>query len=318
MNASFNPKGILITGSSGMIAGEVVRRVLTDFPDSNLILLSTKPDKTATYFSDVMSSCSERILITSNIEILPKTEYGTAMLHSIDTVINLAGYPVSRGIFINRSTVRMVRESRITYTGNLISRLAASGIKPELFINASATAIYGSRDSVLTEKDEIKTDTGELAGIVKEWENEASRAGTLLSSGVTLLRFGNVISVKGGLLKNTLFLTGRGIIPVFGDGNQIIPWISLKDVGRAVSFIISQKITGAVNMCQPRRTTATELFEKISIKLCNRKPILQLHIPARIIRLTQRHAAVALLDSVPAFPEELSRNGFVFSNELTL
>jgi NAD dependent epimerase/dehydratase family enzyme len=135
---------------------------------------------------------------------------------------------------------------------------------------------------------------------------------------VTLLRFGNVISVKGGLLKNTLFLTGRGILPVFGDGNQIIPWISLKDVGRAVSFIISQKITGAVNMCQPRRTTATELFEKISIKLCNRKPILQLHIPARIIRLTQRHAAVALLDSVPAFPEELSRNGFVFSNELTL
>lgn len=133
-----------------------------------------------------------------------------------DVIINLAG----SSIFVRWTpdNKRIIRESRVLTTQNVVAALAAAKERQtRLFLSTSAIGYYGDRgDEELTEDSPPGHDF--LARVAQEWEAAALAAQDL---GVRTLvtRFGLVLGAGGGLLGSMVplfksFVGGaRGIGP---------------------------------------------------------------------------------------------------------
>ena len=110
----------------------------------------------------------------------------------------------------------------------LVDSLSRLKQKPRVLIVASAIGYYGSRgDEILTESSAIGTDF--LAPLCHAWEAEASRAAAM-GIRTVMLRFGVVLSGKGGALPKMLTPFNFGVGGRLGDGQQWMSWIAIEDV----------------------------------------------------------------------------------------
>ena len=194
----------------------------------------------------------------------------------------------------------------------LCESLAQVRRRPRVLLCASAVGIYGDGgDTVLTE--ESRMGSGFLAETCAAWEAAAKDA-CALGIRVVHLRFGVVLSRKGGALGKMLPAFRLGLGGRMGSGRQWMSWISIRDLMRAVMFLMErEELAGAFNLTAPNPVT-NATFTQALARAVHRPAVLP--VPAGMLRMIFGAMADAtLLASQRVLPYRLVDAGFQFEDE---
>ncbi|MGB6610619.1 MAG: TIGR01777 family oxidoreductase [Acidobacteriaceae bacterium] len=231
-------------------------------------------------------------------------------LEGFDAVVHLSGANVARRW--TEEYRRAIVESRVGTTRMLCESLAQVRRRPRVLLCASAVGIYGDGgDTVLTE--ESRKGTGFLAETCAAWEAAAKDA-CALGIRVVQLRFGVVLSRKGGALGKMLPVFRLGLGGRMGSGRQWMSWISIRDLMRAVMFLMErEELAGAFNLTAPNPVT-NATFTQALARAVHRPAVLP--VPAGMLRMIFGAMADAtLLASQRVLPYRLVDAGFQFEDE---
>jgi uncharacterized protein (TIGR01777 family) len=227
---------------------------------------------------------------------------------SCDAVVHLAGESIADRRW-SASTKERIRASRVEATRKLCEALARLSTPPKTLICASAIGFYGNRgDEELYE--ESPGGRGFLADVCRAWEaaTEPARAAGIR---VVNLRFGMILSPRGGALAKMLLpfrLGGGGRI---GSGKQWWSWISLDDVIGAIHHaLLTESVTGPINVVAPTPLTNADFTRVLAAVL--RRPAF-FPVPATAARLALGEmASELLLASAHVVPQRLIESGYTF------
>ncbi|MDW8343558.1 MAG: TIGR01777 family oxidoreductase [Verrucomicrobiae bacterium] len=226
---------------------------------------------------------------------------------AVDAVVHLAGEPIA-GRWTRRKKAA-IRDSRVVGTRRLAESLARMSAKPSVFVCASAVGFYGDRGTEPLTEDS-PPGRGFLAEVVKDWEAACLPA---VDAGIRVvnLRFGVVLSARGGALAKMLPLFRLGLGGVVGSGRQFWSWVSLADaVGAILHALDCVLVSGPVNVVSPNPVTNRQ-FTKTLGRVLRRPTIFPL--PAVIARLMLGEMATELLlASQQVFPVRLEGSGYRF------
>ena len=235
-------------------------------------------------------------------------EIDRASLEGIDVIINLAGDSALAWRYDAGKQERIMR-SRLDSTRLLAQTLSTLENPPSVFLSASGTSVYGSHGSLaVTEASSLKSG-GFLSSVAKEWEAAAAPA---MKAGVrtVYLRFGAVLSPRGGILKKILPLFQSGFGGSVSQSEQWVSWISLDDVLGAVYHVMMSTAAGAVNLVAPHPVSA-EAFASTLARVLRRPAFLR--VPKKFVKpVVGDVAEEVLFESVRAHPEYLSSSGYRF------
>ena len=234
----------------------------------------------------------------------PEKEIGHA-----DAIINLAGVSINDGRWTSQHQ-KLIYESRMTATDELLRIITALSVKPSVLVNASAIGIYpASENTIYTEKSvEVATDF--LAKTVYDWERKALG---VEADGIrtVVMRFGVVLSNGGGALPlmtlpYKLFAGGT-----VGTGEQWLSWVHEDDVARAIAFAVENvNIHGPVNVTSPFPKRMKYFGQTIGSVL--RRPH-WFPVPSFVMKLALGEKSMLVLKGQHVLPEVLLDNGFQFS-----
>lgn len=231
-----------------------------------------------------------------------------AALEGAEAVVHLAG----KGVADERWTGRVKREvvaSRVEGTRLVASAIAGLAVKPRVLVSASAIGLYGDRGDAPLDEDS-PPGTGFLAETCQQWE-AACRPAWEASVRVVQVRIGIVLSRDGGALAKMLPLFCAGLGGVVGDGRQVMSWIGLADLVRAIRHAVDcPALHGAVNATAPHAVTNRE-FTRTLGKVLGRPTVLP--APAFALRLVLGEmAGPLLLQGARVVPKRLLESGFTF------
>jgi hypothetical protein len=232
-------------------------------------------------------------------------------MEGTDVVVHLGGAGIAEARW-TPARKQILRSSRINSTRVLVDSIARLRQKPRLLVSASAIGYYGNRgDEILTEKSIPAGDF--LAVLARDWESEATRVEW---SGVraVILRFGVILSAKGGALSRMLLPFRLGLGGRLGSGRQWMSWISLEDaIGALRAAISSEDLKGPVNVVAPNPVRNAE-FTRLLARILRRPAIFP--APAFMLRLMLGELADALLlASQRVRPERLLDAGYRFRHD---
>lgn len=228
-----------------------------------------------------------------------------------EAVVHLAGESIASGRWNDRRK-EALRSSRVAATRKLVAGLGRMQQKPAVLVSASAIGYYGDRgDEELTEDSPPGRDF--LAGLAVEWEAEAARA-EAHGIRVVLVRFGIILSPRGGALGRMLLPFRMGVGGRLGSGKQWMSWVSLPEVTAIIRHAIeSPAVRGPVNAVAPHPVRNAE-FTRTLGRVLGRPTILP--APAFALRLVLGEMADALLlSSQRIFPKRLAASGYQFRHE---
>lgn len=233
--------------------------------------------------------------------------FDAAALEGVDAVIHLAGENIAARRWSAAQKERIER-SRVAGTRLLVDAIHAAPKKPRAFLCASAIGIYGARgDEVLDESS--AHGTGFLADVGRAWEAEAARCE---GARTVMLRFGVILSAKGGALKKMLLPFKLGGGGRLGSGEQWMSWVSLDDVLGAIHHaLITESLEGPVNVVAPNAVKNAE-YTKTLGKVLSRPTIFPM--PAFAARLAFGELAdELLLNGQHVKPTKLVESGYRFA-----
>lgn len=220
------PLRVAVTGASGLIGSELVTRLRGD-GHSVVRLVRRRPQG------------------ADEAEWDPEAgRVDAAALEGIDALVNLAGENAGERWTAERK--RRIRSSRVDATMLLAKAITGLARKPRVLVNASAVGIYGDRgDERLDEMSSHGDDF--LARVVRDWEAAAAPAQEA-GIRVALLRFGVVLSPKGGALAKMLTPFRLGAGGPMGSGRQWMSWLGLDDaVDLVMRAVVDDSVSGPVN-----------------------------------------------------------------------
>lgn len=221
-----------------------------------------------------------------------------------EAVINLAGASI-----FSRWTPemkRILRESRILTTRNLVEAFEGSGVRT--FFSTSAVGYYGfHEDEELTESSPPGSDF--LAQLAVDWEKEALKA-EISGVRVVLTRFGIVLGEEGGALGQMVPMFQKYLGGPLGSGRQWFSWIHRKDLTQAFLFLLSKPgISGPVNFTAPNPVRNRDLAAALG-RVLNRPA--RLPAPGFMLRLVLGEFGSILLEGQKVIPGKLLQGGFQF------
>lgn len=224
-----------------------------------------------------------------------------------DAVVNMAGTTI-----FSRWTGRakkLLRESRIRTTGNIVDALSKSEAPGRVLLSSSAVGYYGFHgDEILDESAGPGDDF--LACLCRDWENAAYRAAEAGVRVVTV-RTGIVLGDKGGALGTMAPLFRAGLGGRLGNGRQWFSWIHLDDLVSAMAFALRRPdISGPVNMCAPNPVRNRDLTRALGAAL--RRPAFFV-VPGFAVRIAFGEFADFILKGQRVVPRVLLDRGFGFA-----
>ena len=230
-------------------------------------------------------------------------------LEGCDAVVNLAGASIGEGRW-TAGRKQVLRDSRIDGTRLLVETMAKMEQPPRVLVSASAVGFYGDRgDDRLP--DTAARGRGFLADLAADWETEAMRARDLGVRVVTP-RFAMILDGDAEALKRMMFPVRMGVGGPLGNGRQWMPWVTLSDVTRAIEFVLSHDVSGAVNVVAPSEEQ-NRSFTKALARELHRPAIFP--VPGFALRLLLGQMAdELLLASTRAVPTKLLDAGFDFQH----
>ena len=241
----------------------------------------------------------------------PQAEsFDASPLRGVDAVVHLAGEGIASSRWTEKVKQR-IRDSRVQGTRVLCAGLAQMSSPPRVLVTASATGYYGDRADELLEEQSAPGE-GFLADVVRDWEAAAKPAA---DAGIRVvnLRFGMILSSRGGALGKMLLPFKLGVGGRIGSGRQWWSWVSIDDVVRVIEYALTTEgLTGPVNTVSPQPVTNLE-FTKTLGHVLHRPTVLPM--PALAARLALGEMAdELLLASVRVQPRRLEEAGYSFQH----
>ncbi|MFI0434507.1 MAG: TIGR01777 family oxidoreductase [Parachlamydiaceae bacterium] len=229
------------------------------------------------------------------------------LLEGVDAVIHLAAESIM-GRWSDHKKDR-IKESRVKGTRLLCLALSQLKTPPSVLIVASAIGYYGDCQGGIRDEQSPKG-SGFLSDVCQEWE-EATQIAAKRGIRVINLRIGMVLSPLGGALKQMLPIFKLGLGGKIGTGDQMVSWISIDDLVRAIDFIIHDKtLAGPLNAVTPFPVTNKQMTTMLG-KLLHRPTWLT--IPAFMVKIMfGQLGKEVLLSSVDVQPKKLERAGFAY------
>ncbi len=285
-----------IFGGTGLIGTSIISN--KDFEDY-LFYIYTRSD----------SPSIQNVSNQSNFRIIKYNSYNKYIedLKDCEIIINLAGASIA-GKRWTKNYKKILYDSRIEITKNIIESIGQRDTKPKTFINISATGIYGFRkDEELNENSQPGNDF--LAKLCVDWEKEALKAN---DKGIktVILRTGIVLSRNSGALRKFLIPYKYFIGGYQGNGNQWMPWIHIADLISIINkSIIDRNLDGIINCVSPKPVTNKE-FSKTIGKIMRRPSIFP--VPGLILRILLGEFATSILNGQKVLPQRLLDLNFKF------
>ncbi len=285
-------KKIIIVGGSGFV-GSVLSEKLLEKSYSVLVLDINEPKNKNVEFYKISL---DRNLIPENF------------FQNVLGIVNLAGAPIS-GKW-TKEYKKVLRDSRIETTKNIIKSIEKIPLKPEVLVSASAVGFYGDgKDMLLSEDSQHGNDF--LANICTDWESEAMQAKNL-GVRTVILRTSHVLGL-GGILSEMLKMFRRGMGGYFGNGRQYMPWVHVDDLVSQYIFAIENKdMSGVYN------TSAGELITQKTFMKSIQKVFgfyFTLSVPAFVAKIVKGEFAKALLGGQKINSSKIKNTGFRFRFE---
>lgn len=249
---------VLVTGASGLI-GSAVCDALLDRGDT-VVGLTRDPERSRHASPAIVWHAWEPTL-----ERPPAEPF-----EGVEGVVNLLGEPIDQRW--TDDAKRRIMESRRTGTHNLAQAIVALESKPRVLVSQSGIGLYGDCGEA-TVDESTEPGAGFDAEVAREWERAARE---VEGSGVRLaiLRTGQVLDPRGGLLGRLLppFKLGAGG-PIAG-GRQYVSWIHIDDeVGLILWALDNEEVSGVVDATSPNPVT-NAAFAKALGRALNRPAIL--------------------------------------------
>jgi len=149
-----------------------------------------------------------------------------------------------------------------------------------------------------------------LSGICDQWE-KATQSAQHAGIRIVHLRFGVVLSPKGGALAKMLLPFKLGLGGPMGSGKQMMSWIALDEIPQIIKHLIdNENISGAVNVVSPGAVSNYE-FTKVLGKVIHRPTIFPL--PSFAVKfLFGEMGETLLLGGQKVLPKQLIESGYDF------
>jgi uncharacterized protein len=293
-----NRKRILISGTNGLTGSALIPFLDTagEHKVSRLVRPSSR-------YSDSGNSSNIKVWDPESGIVDPND------LEGFDIFIHLSGESI--GGRWSKAKKKRIRDSRVKTTELLCNTIRKLNKPPSTLLCASAIGYYGSKgEEVVTE--ETKAGDGFLANLCVDWE---ARSKSLEDIGVRVVnaRFGQILSPNGGILKLLTLASYLKVGIGFGNGCNIINWVSIEDaIGTILYSIGNTTIRGPVNIVSPNPVKASDFFEIIS-KIQENKIFLR--IGSGFMRLAIGTFADTISDSNGVVkPKKLLISGYPFMN----
>jgi uncharacterized protein (TIGR01777 family) len=236
---------------------------------------------------------------------------GDPALDGVHACVHLAG----AGVAAHRWTAEYkaeIRASRVLPTRALATALAAATPTPAAFISGSAIGWYGDTGGREVTED-APAGKAFLSQVVADWE-AASAPAAEAGIRVAHVRSGLVLGAGGGVLARLSLPARFGVLPRFGDGSQVMSWISLTDEVRAIRFLLDgagDAQAGAFNLTAPNPVTDSELTAALHAAL-GRPDFSWLRVPTPALKLGLGEMSSELLNNARVLPKRLLEAGFEF------
>ncbi|WP_439837184.1 TIGR01777 family oxidoreductase [Aeromonas enteropelogenes] len=283
---------ILITGGTGFIGRRLVAHLKVNH---EVVVLSRQGSRAYT-------------LLGHDIKVLDSLDR-LDDLNDVDAVINLAGEPIAAGRW-SEQRKQLLCDSRWLLTEQLVDLIKLSTTPPKVLINASAIGWYGRQDDAPLD-EQCQTPHDEFTHqLCQQWETLAQEARSRLTR-VCIVRIGLVLGTDGGALPKMLPPYRFGLGGPMGAGNQVMSWIHVQDLVRAILFLLEHgECDGIFNGTAPHPVSNREFSQALAHTL--RRPHL-FFVPAALLRLMMGEASVLLLTGQHVLPARLQQAGFHFT-----
>ncbi|SDR06559.1 hypothetical protein SAMN05421664_3370 [Chryseobacterium soldanellicola] len=282
---------VVITGASGMIAHELLKKIQNDY---TVRFLTRKKKRENDYEWDIKNQTVDE-----------------AAFENVSHIIHLAGANISEKRWTDERKKELI-SSRVDSAKLLLNTLRKKNITLKSFISASGINFYGTKttEKIFTESDLPGNDF--LSEVVVLWERAADDFKEQnLAERVVKIRTAVVLSEKDGALKKMIPTIKNYIGSPLGSGKQYMPWIHVKDICSIYEFALKNPhIHGAYNAVAPEHTTNENLTKKIAEVL--KKPLFMPNVPAFVLKLIFGELASALLEGSRASSEKIRKEGFQF------
>lgn len=238
---------------------------------------------------------------------IPTGEIDERCLDGVRCIVHLAGAGIADKSWTPAYKQAIV-ESRSGGAALLLEKVKQKGIRLDSFISASGIGIYPSGAAALDETASPGNDF--VAGVCVGWEAAANdfRA---VADRVCCIRTALVLAKGSGFLKPFEQAMSFGVLPVFGNGRQLLSWIHLDDLVNIYRRAIhDQDMDGAYNASTAQAVSQLD-FNRALAK-ARGKNLLMPRIPAVFVRALFGERAGLLLGSQHILPARLNTAGFSF------
>lgn len=229
------------------------------------------------------------------------------VLNGVDYVVNLAGESVSKP-WTNKNR-KAILESRLQSVALLHKLLSSKVHHVKHVVQASATGIYPSRKDY-TYAEGYPGGDSFLASVVRRWEGAARLMEELNDVKLSILRFGVLLSNKGGAFPKIAQPIRLFVRVIPGSGNQYLSWLHIDDAARMVLFHLENGLEGIYNAVSPHPVTQKELNGEIADVL--KRNTFTVHARAPFLKSVMGERASLLLDNVKVSAEKTLKSGFAY------
>lgn len=186
-------------------------------------------------------------------------------LEGAEAVLNLSGETIAQKW--TPEARKRILDSRVMTTRVLAQAISQCERPPAVWINASATGIYGDRgDEVLTESSAIGPAGEFLVDTCVQWEKAVEAFPTPVTRKV-ILRLGVVLDRAGGMLPVLEKLTKVFAGGAAGSGQQYVSWIHAEDLANLFAWCAGGKGEGMYHAVGPNPARNAELMAELRAKL---------------------------------------------------
>lgn len=281
---------ILMTGGTGLIGSAFIRKYRND----HKFTVTTRNKERASKL------LGDEVTLLSSVEEV-------ADIGQFDAVINLQGEGIADKRWSD-SRKQALKDSRWQVTEKLAAMIKAAEKPPKVFLSGSAIGYYGPRGSEPVNEEGKPEHTDFAATLCQEWERRALAAEEVTR--VALLRTGVVLAKGEGALAKMITPYRFGLGGPLGDGKQMMSWIQLEDMVRAIQYLLEHdNLSGSVNMTAPGPVT-NEAFSRTLASVLNKPHFMR--VPAFVLKLGLGEMSSMLLKGQAVVPDKLRNHGFEF------